>query len=169
MREAMGHHTSSNGGPPPLSSARPTSAWARARRAAVELTAESIEQVAERVADLLEQRAEQRRMPSAGLVDVAELALYLGVTRAWVYQHAAELGAIRIGSGPRARMRFDLEVAKEMLAEAGRLRSTAEDPPRPARMRQGSSTRPAPLLPIMPRRVRGALARVRGVRRIRGW
>lgn len=108
-------------------------------------------------------------MPSAGLVHVAELALHLGVTRAWVYQHAAELGAIRIGSGPRARMRFDLEVAKEMLAEAGRLRSTAEDPPRPARITQGSSTRPAPLLPITPRRVCGALARVRGVRRIRGW
>jgi hypothetical protein len=35
----------------------------------------------------------------------------LGVTRAFVYQHARTLGAIRIGSGETGRLRFDPEVA----------------------------------------------------------
>jgi len=43
-----------------------------------------------------------------GLVDAQGLADYLGVTRAYVYEHAPELGARRLGSGPRARLRFSL-------------------------------------------------------------
>jgi hypothetical protein len=39
-------------------------------------------------------------------LDASEVAQRLGVTRAWVYEHATELGAIRIGEGPRARLRF---------------------------------------------------------------
>jgi hypothetical protein len=42
------------------------------------------------------------------LVDAAEVARRLSVDRAFVYEHAFELGARRLGSGPRARLRFDL-------------------------------------------------------------
>ena len=35
-----------------------------------------------------------------------EVAQLLGVSREWVYAHADELGAMRIGSGPRPRLRF---------------------------------------------------------------
>lgn len=41
------------------------------------------------------------------LVDATAVASYLGVQREWVYEHADELGALRLGSGPRARLRFD--------------------------------------------------------------
>jgi predicted DNA-binding transcriptional regulator AlpA len=43
-----------------------------------------------------------------GLVDAATVAEYLGVERSWVYEHADELGARRLGFGPRARLRFSL-------------------------------------------------------------
>jgi hypothetical protein len=35
----------------------------------------------------------------------------LNVSRGFVYEHADELGAIPLGSGPRPRLRFDLEKA----------------------------------------------------------
>jgi hypothetical protein len=35
----------------------------------------------------------------------------LNVSRAFVYEHAGELGAIPLGTGPRPRLRFDLEQA----------------------------------------------------------
>jgi hypothetical protein len=42
------------------------------------------------------------------LVDAAEIARLHGKTRWWVYQHAGELGAVRLGSGPRPRLGFSL-------------------------------------------------------------
>src|SRR4051812_13016344 len=33
----------------------------------------------------------------------------LGVTAQWVREHAAELGGVQLGSGPKPRLRFDLE------------------------------------------------------------
>ncbi len=47
----------------------------------------------------------------ATLVSASELALRLGVTRSFVYEHSAELGAISLGNGPRPRLRFDPEQA----------------------------------------------------------
>ncbi|HWH92906.1 MAG TPA: hypothetical protein VNT03_03515 [Baekduia sp.] len=41
------------------------------------------------------------------LVDAAAVAAMLGVTRGWVYEHATELGAVRLGAGTRPRLRFD--------------------------------------------------------------
>lgn len=40
------------------------------------------------------------------LVDAVEIARLLGKTRSWVYEHAGELGAVRLGSGPRPRLGF---------------------------------------------------------------
>ena len=57
-----------------------------------------------------------------GLVDARQLAQELGVSLDFVYSHAGELGAMRLGSGPRARIRFDLDRARQALeARAGRL------------------------------------------------
>jgi len=39
-------------------------------------------------------------------LDAADVANQLGVKRKWVYEHASELGATRIGNGPRLRLRF---------------------------------------------------------------
>jgi len=37
----------------------------------------------------------------------AEVAQRFGVHRGWVYAHAADLGVVRLGAGPRAPLRFD--------------------------------------------------------------
>ncbi|MFI5003452.1 MAG: hypothetical protein ACHQE6_00415 [Solirubrobacterales bacterium] len=49
------------------------------------------------------------------LVDAHALADYLGVSRAYVYEHSRELGALKLGNGPRARLRFDLDIARRAL------------------------------------------------------
>jgi hypothetical protein len=75
------------------------------------LSAEAIEQLAQRVAELVADRV------AAGppLVDAEALARFLNVERSWVYEHAAELGGVRLGDGPRARLRFDVGDAKRRL------------------------------------------------------
>jgi len=50
------------------------------------------------------------------LVDAAALAGVLGVDRSWVYAHRDELGAVRLGSGSKPRLRFDVRVARAALA-----------------------------------------------------
>jgi hypothetical protein len=52
------------------------------------------------------------------LVDARQLARDLDVSLDYVYAHASELGAMRLGSGPKARIRFDLDRARQAL-EAG--------------------------------------------------
>lgn len=49
------------------------------------------------------------------LVDARQLARELGVSLDYVYAHATELGAMRLGSGPKARIRFDLDRARQAL------------------------------------------------------
>jgi hypothetical protein len=41
------------------------------------------------------------------LITANQVAAALCVSRDWVYEHASELGAIRLGSGRRPRLRFD--------------------------------------------------------------
>jgi hypothetical protein len=67
----------------------------------------------ERIADAVVRRlAEHVPAPRAGeagagrLIDAAAVARRLGVRRNWVYAHAAQLGAVRLGGG-RGRLRFD--------------------------------------------------------------
>ena len=49
------------------------------------------------------------------LVDAQAVADALGVTRGFVYEHAVDLGAVRLGSGPRARLRFRLDEVETRL------------------------------------------------------
>jgi predicted DNA-binding transcriptional regulator AlpA len=68
-----------------------------------------IRALAEAVVDVLEERglvAPPEPMPGR-VLKVADVAKLLGRGRPWVYEHAAELGAFRFGSGPRARIGFD--------------------------------------------------------------
>ena len=65
--------------------------------------------------------------PRASLVDAAQLAAELGVSRDWVYEHAGELGALRLGNGPKARLRFDPVAARAALACWGSERSHPSD------------------------------------------
>ena len=81
-------------------------------------TIESITRgVATRVAELL---AVQRPLAEP-LKTAAEMARDLGTSPGWVRSHADELGAIPLGDGPKAPLRFDPVVARERL-EARRAR-----------------------------------------------
>jgi hypothetical protein len=75
------------------------------------------------------------------LVDAAELADILGVSRAWVYEHRAELGVTRIGTGPRPRLRFDVETARAAFLCSASNDSQATGSPSTADDRAGSARR----------------------------
>ena len=100
------------------------------------LDPEDIESIAARVAELL-----REQQPSASrLADAAEVARELGVDRDWVYAHAEELGAARLG-GARGRLRFDLVRIRRDLTcreDAGSRPGVARRPRRqPASSRRG--------------------------------
>jgi hypothetical protein len=100
-------------------------------RSGVTLDADDIDAVAARVVELLrEQPNEPRRY-----VDAATLARALSVECEWVYLHARELGALRLGDGPKARLRFDLERARAALVA---MNARDQPPPdKPPRRRRG--------------------------------
>jgi len=114
-------------------------------RTKIELSERSIEAIATRVAELLESRSVEPR-----LVDAAELARRLGVTRSWVYENATKLGAIRLGSGSAPRLRFDpAKVAAALAPEEPQAQDAVPSPSagRPRRVMDRS----VPLLPVRPR------------------
>lgn len=85
----------------------------------------------------------------------------LGVSRGFVYDHADELGAVRLGSGPKARLRFDVAGAIERLRGLRACDESREsmqpEPARASRRRREANGTGVELLPIRPRpRVRGA-------------
>jgi hypothetical protein len=116
--------------------------------ARIKLDPQTIEAIARRVVELLEKRGLQNRE----LVDAAELARQLGIERSWVYSHAIELGAVKLGHGAKPRLRFDPEVAARVLRRVGE--GSAADPParsgKRASQPRGSEGR-VELLPIQGR------------------
>jgi hypothetical protein len=104
----------------------------------MELSDADIEAVATRVADLL-----RTGQASAELVDATEIARRFGVSRDFVYDHADDLGAVRLGNGPKARLRFDP-------AKVGRAlrKPPAKPAPQPRRRR---TRRSSSLLPVRER------------------
>jgi hypothetical protein len=92
-----------------------------------------------------------RARANGRLVTVSELASWLQVEPSYVYEHADELGAMRLGSGPKARLRFDLEDVKRRIScEAGResVRPDAASQAVSRRRRRRSLGTTVPLLPI---------------------
>jgi hypothetical protein len=78
------------------------------------LSPETVEQIARRIVELL--REDEQAGPGR-YVDAAALAKELGVERDWVYAHAEELGALRLG-GARGRLRFDrLAILEQLRAD----------------------------------------------------
>lgn len=66
------------------------------------------------VADLL---GAQGGATTEVLLTPAQVASRYGVSRTWVYAHAKELGAVRLGNGPKARLRFDADKVDDALAD----------------------------------------------------
>jgi hypothetical protein len=81
----------------------------------ITLAPDQLEQLADLIADRLRQEQAPATRADVCLVDAATIARELGITRATVYQHAEDLGGVRIGPAgerKRPRWRFDLEVAR---------------------------------------------------------
>jgi hypothetical protein len=95
----------------------------------VKLDADDIEAIAQRVTQLVREPA---ATPAARYVDAAHVARVLGVDREWVYAHAHQLGAIRLG-GPTGRLRFDLQHIERRLVDGP---ATATKRPAPGRSRR---------------------------------
>jgi len=79
---------------------------------------------------------------------VDELAELLAVGRDFVYQHAAELGGRRLGSGAKAPWRFRLEDVLEATSAAGHLPVEQVSFGSTVRRRRRGSGTGVPLLPI---------------------
>jgi hypothetical protein len=77
----------------------------------VRLDAQDIDAIAESVAARLGGLLND----TPRFVDAAAVARLLGVERDWVYEHADQLGGIRLG-GPRGRLRFDRQTLVDRLA-----------------------------------------------------
>jgi hypothetical protein len=109
------------------------------------LGASSIEAIARRVIELLD--GQLSAVPDrAALIDVRELARRTGMSCTWIYAHAHELGVIRLGKGPKARLRFKPDTVERLI-------TYAQPPPaqmRPATWRPHptSRTTDVELLPI---------------------
>lgn len=107
------------------------------------LDAEVIEVLATRVAELLASRLPPPSQPSLArrpdrLLSATEVSEWWGVRRGWVYQHAAELGAIRLGNSERPRLRFDPDTVAQHL---NRLPAAPPKTPLPERARTRRSPR----------------------------
>jgi hypothetical protein len=107
----------------PLPDGRATARPVTSRRTAPEsarpgplvtLSAGDVDAIAEATARKLAELVADRGK-TFGLVGPRELAEGLGVSLDYVYAHATELGAMRLGSGPKARIRFDLDGARRAL------------------------------------------------------
>ena len=108
-----------------------------------------IDEIADRLSDaivtrVLEAFRSERiitRVPSTlTWLDAHEVAQRLGVSRDWVYEHADELGASRIGTGPRPRLRFPPDI----LEHRGARPSAHEPAGQPAKR----EPKPRGLIPI---------------------
>lgn len=83
------------------------------------LTSGDLDAIADAIAQKIVEIVRDRSA-TFGLVDARELAEQLGVSIDYVYAHATQLGAMRLGSGPKARIRFDLDRARQALEAPAR-------------------------------------------------
>ena len=82
------------------------------------LSEEVLDALADRLADRLVARlggAPGGLQRTFALLDARALATELGVSVDYVYRHQAELGAMPLGDGPKARLKFDLGRARQAL------------------------------------------------------
>ena len=116
--------------------------------------ADHVQAIAEAVADVLAERGlvvYAGPSPSARILKVTEVARLLGRGAPWVYEHAAELGAIRMGSGPRARIGFDLSTIEQWKREHQIVPPQTRKPPR-RRPRRSALPSGGNLIPYEPLR-----------------
>jgi hypothetical protein len=105
--------------------------------------------LADLVAERLVDRLEGAR-PAPQLVDANAIARRFGVSADWVYDHAHTIGVVRLGDGPKARLRFDPEKVAAALGASDEPTQTpgpATAPGRRRRRRKATTSGGASLLP----------------------
>ena len=112
----------------------------------------SLDAIARRVLEVLE----AEHAFSDGLIDAREVARRFGLSRSTVYEHAAELGAIRLGDGPKARLRFDPQTVEERFAASARRDDTGKRASTRHNRRRRARARPAEQVPLLEIRQRSA-------------
>jgi hypothetical protein len=106
-----------------------------------------VDAVARRVVELLrEEGAVSREGPR--LLTVAAVSQEFGVSTDWVYANAGRLGAIRLGSGPRARLRFDRATIADRIAKVASHAARDRSSQRGKRRRGTEDLADGDLLPI---------------------
>ena len=100
--------------------------------------AAAAEDIAQRVAELVSDRM---RTPFR-LMDTKGVASMLAVSEEWVREHAAELGAVRVGDGPKGALRFDAARVRAALERRRLDRPNGRQPRQPARRRRSLGVGP---------------------------
>ena len=107
-----------------------------------------VDAVARRVVELLrEEGAVSRAAPR--LLTVAAVSQEFGVSTDWLYANARPLGAIRLGSGPRARLRFDRATIADRIAKVASHAARERSSQRGKRRRGTREGADGDLLPIL--------------------
>lgn len=117
--------------------------------------AQTLDRLADRLLERMTGRFAELLCVGEPLVDATEIARLTGRSRSWVYDHAGELGAVRLGSGPRPRLGFApgrvLALLEANKRPAGRPPVGTASRPR-KRRRDGRTPAGAPLLELRPHR-----------------
>jgi hypothetical protein len=101
-----------------------------------------VDAIARRVVELLQGRDGQGNGPDGATdahdacLTVSQVAARYRVSRSWVYAHQRELGAMRLGEGPRARLRFDAQVVASAIVGFDRQDAAPGRPHQPRRRRE---------------------------------
>lgn len=110
---------------------------------------DDIEAIARRVVEIQREQTVPQP-PQPAMLNVKALAARLGVSPAFVYEHAVELGGVKLSDSPKAPWRFDLARAQAAMDA----RTAPPSPPQEVRSRPATvpalRTTPSgiPLLPI---------------------
>jgi predicted DNA-binding transcriptional regulator AlpA len=108
--------------------------------------------IAEAVADVLADRGlvvYAGPGASARVLNAREVSQLLGRSTHWVYAHATELGAIRMGNAPKARIGFDLANIEQWKRD-NQIRPPEEHRPSRRRPRRSTTSRATNLIPYDP-------------------
>lgn len=116
---------------------------------------ELIDAVARRFLELVREAGAATGADPPDLLTVAEVAERLKMSPKWVYAHQRRLGVIKLGDGPKARLRFDPRAVEELRQpDAGPDQTAAprEQPPKAKRSRRRLVSRPLPAVDPAARR-----------------
>lgn len=106
----------------------------------------SVEAVADRVLEQLDSGSSRSANGAGDLIDANEVARRYGVTPDWVYRHKQELGVIRLGTGPKAHLRFDPARIEQQLRPS----SDEQKPSPPKRARRTQRKRKQSTVGLLP-------------------